>query len=159
MKLGLRGYSFAGAILKSLFIFFSSFIAVVSYARPNQTFYVQILGDREVGARLLEKLVEKECHSLGDTCHTFKKFENDGQIKGDFSRAGSSLLYRVNIKRRDGIGRYNLQIFQRDGKSFRRVLNAGNFTPQKFVGYENRRITDDEFLGHLIKHSIGLTFK
>jgi len=159
VKLRRRGYSIAGALLKPLFMVLSLFIAVASYAQPTQTFYVEVLGDQDVGARLLGKLAEKECHRLSDACHAFKKFENDEQIKSDFSKAGSSLLYRVNITRRNGIGRYSLQIFQRDGKSLRRVRNAGNFTPQKFEGYKNRKITDDAFFGHLVNHSIGLTFK
>ncbi len=125
----------------------------------TKIFYVKILGDQTLGARLLEKLGEKECHNIGNDCHAFKKFENNTQLTGGSSKPDVSFLYQVNITNRDGVGRYNLQIFKPEGKSLRRVRNGGNFTPQKFEIYANRKITQEEFFDHLVDGTIGISFK
>lgn len=130
-------------------LLFSSMV----FAGIDKTFFVKTIGEKETGERLLKELTKKECFNVGTTCHAFKKFQNDNQI------TGSSFFYQVNITHREEKGRYNLQIFQRDGKTLRRILNAGNFTPQDFEPNRNKKITEEEFFQYLLKSTITLTFK
>ncbi|MES2527005.1 MAG: hypothetical protein V4598_07945 [Bdellovibrionota bacterium] len=146
--------------MKSIIVVILLSISSTALSGVHKTFYVKILGDQKTGAKLMDKLTEKKCHTLGtESCHTFKKFESDNQIKGDFSSPEASLLYQVNITHRGGVGRYNLQIFQMDGKTLRRVRNGGNFTPAEFEGHRNKPMTKEIFFNQLVKTTISMSFK
>ncbi len=145
--------------MKLMIVLFLICLSATAFSEVHKTFYVKILGDHETGARLMKKLTEKTCHSMSTDCHAFKKFESEDQIQGDFAKRGSSFLYQVNITRRDGIGRYNLQIFQKDGKSLRRVRNGGNFTPAHFEAFKDKPMTEEIFFSQLVKTTISMSFK
>ncbi len=134
-------------------LFSALLLSSLAFAGIDKTFFVKTIGDKVTGERLMKELTKKECFKHGKTCHAFKKFEHDDQIKG------SSRLFHVNITHREGKDRYNLQLFQRDGKTMRRVLNAGNFTPQDFEPNKNRKVSEEEFFQYLLKSTINITFK
>lgn len=107
-------------------------------AETTRTYYVRTLGEKELSARLMQELTKIDCHKFGNECHAFRALKDESEVKG------ASRLLQVNITQ----GKYNLQIFKRDGKSLRRILNAGNFKPKK-----------DHFFESLVKSSINITFK
>lgn len=124
-------------------------------AKPSRTYFLEVTGDKKVARKLIHELTAKDCFSLADLgeypsdarpdgCHAFRRFENKKQISGSLKQTGSSFLYKIAIH---SPRKFNLQIFQRDGKSFRRILNAGDFNPP------------DLFFTQLKRTTVGLTFK
>jgi len=119
---------------------------IPTFAQTTRTYYLKIRGDLKTGKRLVAELSNPDCHTIDGIagCHAFRKFENENQILGRFPEVGSSYLYKVSI---DSPRKFNLQIFERDGKNLRRILNAGDFRPQ------------GDFYLNLVRTTKTLTFK
>jgi len=133
-------------ISKFVLAAFVFLLSVGAFAQTTRTYYLKIRGDLKIGKKLVTELSSQECHTLDGIagCHAFRKFENEKQIQGRFPEIGSSYFYKVSI---DSPRKFNLQIFERDGKNIRRILNAGDFRPQ------------GDFYSNLVQTTKTLTFK
>jgi hypothetical protein len=123
-----------------------SFLSLDLFAQTTATYYLKVKGDSGIAQKLIAELSSQECHTMAEIsgCHAFRKYENDSQIQGKFPKPNASYLYKISLNPPQS---YNLQIFERDGKKLRRILNAGNFQAKV------------DFYSELVRTTKTLTFK
>lgn len=137
--------------MKSLIVVLSIVFSSSAFAltEPSRTYFLEVSGNEEIKTKLIHELTEKECFTLNDIgeksnsdeCHAFRQFENQSQTIGT---TDPGFLYKIRIASTD---KFNLQIFEKDGKKLRRIVNAGDFTPKR------------NFFSELKLTTIKLTFK
>ncbi len=118
----------------------------------QKIYYMELSGDPQLAGQLLKDLSSKDCQTLpttseargaliNNTCHAFRPYADETQIKNVKASEPQTFLYRVRI---DSPHTFNLQIYKRDGAKLRRIANGGDFKPKKDF-YENLRDSTIKF--------------
>jgi hypothetical protein len=106
----------------------------------SNTYFVKLITRQSVLEDTLKELLQKKCWKFSDIvpesyyaatsrdCHAFKAFKNESDIAGKYKHIGASFL--IQITEKPGVV-YNIQMFEKDGKTLRRILNAGDFDTKK----------------------------
>lgn len=132
-------------MIKILLFTFLLGLNTKTHAKVTRTYFLKVSGNVELANKLITDLSEKECFTLSyvekspkdeGECHAFRKFENKD--------IGDHFLYVITI---ENPRKFNLQIYKKDGKDLRLVVNAGDFHPAR------------DFYKNLLFTTIRLTFK